>query len=162
MSEPRGRELSRRTVLKIGGATVAGAALCQLLAACNIDSGGSNNNIQGSVGRVLASQAPLPEAFRARLPVPPALEPVRRDGSTDGQITMVNNNGNSGHRHDTDCPSTPLRPNRPSTPDATTNPPADHQAPQEQQPDLQSRRSGYSDVPRHHTVGLTGFEPATP
>ncbi|WP_314502224.1 multicopper oxidase domain-containing protein [uncultured Microbacterium sp.] len=83
MSEPRRGDLSRRTVLKIGGATVAGVALSNLLAACNIDSGGSNNSIQGSAGRVLDSEAPLPEAFRARLPIPPVLEPVRRDGTTD-------------------------------------------------------------------------------
>lgn len=83
MSDPHRHELSRRTVLKIGGATVAGVALSNLLAACGIDSGGSNNSIQGSAGRVLDSEAPLSEAFRARLPIPPVLEPVRTDGITD-------------------------------------------------------------------------------
>lgn len=70
-------------VSKIGGATVAGVALPSLSAACNIDSGGSDNSIQGSAGRVLGSEAPLPEAFRAHLPIPPVLEPVHRDGSAD-------------------------------------------------------------------------------
>ncbi len=83
MSEPRRGDPPRRAELKIGGATVAGVALSNLLAACGIDSGGSNNSIQESAGRVLDSQAPLPEAFRARLPIPPVLEPVRRSGTTD-------------------------------------------------------------------------------
>ncbi|TRY18173.1 multicopper oxidase family protein [Tessaracoccus rhinocerotis] len=83
MSESHRGGLSRRTGLKIGGATVAGVALSNLLAACGIDSGGFNNSTQGSAGRVLESEVPLPEAFRSRLPIPPVLEPVHRDGTTD-------------------------------------------------------------------------------
>ncbi|MFF0945332.1 multicopper oxidase domain-containing protein [Kocuria sp. CPCC 205300] len=32
---------------------------------------------------MLGSQAPLPEAFRTTLPIPPALQPIRSTGSTD-------------------------------------------------------------------------------
>jgi hypothetical protein len=41
-------------------------------------------------------------------------------------------------------------------------PPANHPAPQRNSPNPRSVGSGYSDVLRHHNVGLTGFEPATP
>ena len=50
----------------------------------------------------------------------------------------------------------------PSTPPATTNPPEHprtHRRPEMTKPDP-GRGSGRSDVLRHHTVGLTGFEPA--
>ncbi|OQS12956.1 copper oxidase [Nocardia donostiensis] len=76
-------ELSRRTVLRIGGFTVAGVAFSNLLAACGIDSGGSNNSTQGSAGRLLKSQVDLPEAFRTPLPIPPVLQPVRTDDEAD-------------------------------------------------------------------------------
>jgi len=76
-------DLSRRTVLKVGGATVAGFALSNLLAACDLDSGGSNNSTQGSAGRLLKSEVELPDAFRVPLPIPPVLQPVRRDDTAD-------------------------------------------------------------------------------
>ncbi len=66
MTEPHNFELTRRSALKIGGASVVGIALAPLLASCGIDSE-SNNSAQGSAGRVLDSEAPLPEAFRAQL-----------------------------------------------------------------------------------------------
>lgn len=82
MTEPHNFELTRRSALKVGGASVVGIVLAPLLASCGIGSE-SNNSTQGSAGRVLDSEAPLPEAFRARLPIPPVLDPVRRDGTTD-------------------------------------------------------------------------------
>lgn len=82
MTEPHNFELTRRSALKVGGASVVGIVLAPLLASCGIGSE-SNNSTQGSAGRVLDSEAPLPEAFRARLPIPPVLDPVRRDETTD-------------------------------------------------------------------------------
>jgi spore coat protein A len=76
-------ELPRRAVLKIGGGAVVGGALSSLLTACGIDSGGSNNSVQGSAGRLVKSEAELPESFRASLPIPPVLQPVRRDAVAD-------------------------------------------------------------------------------
>jgi spore coat protein A len=70
-------------VLKIGGAAVAGIALSELLAGCGIDSGGSNNSTQGSAGRLLTSEVELPGPFRASLPIPPVLQPVRKDELAD-------------------------------------------------------------------------------
>jgi hypothetical protein len=52
--------------------------------------------------------------------------------------------------------------NSSSTPDATTNPSQRLTAPQRTSPNLRNAGPGYSYVLRHHTVGLTGFEPATP
>lgn len=97
MTEPSRGRLSRRTALRIGGAAVVGGTLAHLVAACDIDGGGSNTSTQGSAGRVVDSEAPLPEAFRAALPIPPVLEPIRRDGDTDhyevtqriGQATIL-------------------------------------------------------------------------
>ncbi|WP_245672281.1 multicopper oxidase family protein [Nocardia anaemiae] len=37
----------------------------------------------GEPGRLLVSRAPLPRPFQARLPIPPVLEPVRSDATTD-------------------------------------------------------------------------------
>ncbi|AOS62947.1 multicopper oxidase family protein [Actinoalloteichus hymeniacidonis] len=63
--------LPRRVVLRIlGGAVVA----LPLLAGCAD---------QGSTGILVPSAAPLPEPFGVPLPIPPVLEPVRTDESTD-------------------------------------------------------------------------------
>lgn len=63
--------LTRRQLLQLaGGAAVA----VPFAAAC----GGS-----GSTGQLLRSGARLPEPFQVPLPVPPVLEPTRRDGDTD-------------------------------------------------------------------------------
>lgn len=83
MTELHDGELSRRTALKVGGGAVIGVALTNFLTACSIDSGGGNNSAQGSAGVLLRSEAPLPEAFTARLPIPPVLAPVHQDGTTD-------------------------------------------------------------------------------
>ena len=82
MSDLHRFELTRRSALKIGGASVVSIGLATLFTSCGIGSE-SNNSTQGSAGRLLDSEAPLPEAFRARLPIPPILEPVRRDETTD-------------------------------------------------------------------------------
>jgi spore coat protein A len=76
--------VNRRRFLAAGGATAALAAL----AGCGsvgglLPSGGGNNSTQGSAGQELASETPLPPPFRAPLPIPPVLEPVRSDGGTD-------------------------------------------------------------------------------
>lgn len=72
--------LSRRDFLGLGVATGAGLAL----ASCGVvPSGGANITTQGSAGAVLRSEVPLPAPFRAPLPVPPVLQPVRRDATSD-------------------------------------------------------------------------------
>ncbi len=72
--------LSRKDFLRLGVA--AGAGL--VLPSCGvITSGGANISSQGSAGAVLKSAIRLPEPFRAPLPVPPMLQPVRRDATTD-------------------------------------------------------------------------------
>lgn len=76
-----GPELSRRTVLRLG--TTAGLVGGLFSTGCGIDSGGANNSIQGSAGRLLRSEATLPEPFRAALPIPPVLRPTRIDATTD-------------------------------------------------------------------------------
>jgi spore coat protein A len=74
-------------VLRAGVAAAAGGAAARLLASCSvltsIDSGGSNNSIEGSAGRILRSTAPLPEPFTVALPIPPVLRPARVDADTD-------------------------------------------------------------------------------
>lgn len=66
--------MNRRTLLRAGGALVAGGALApfapRLLA-------------EGQPGTVLPSVAPRPPAFRVPLPVPPVLRPARTDATTD-------------------------------------------------------------------------------
>jgi spore coat protein A len=42
-----------------------------------------NNSTQGSAGTLLKSAAKLPEPFRVPLPIPPVLEPIRTDATTD-------------------------------------------------------------------------------
>lgn len=75
--------LTRRALLHVGAAT-GGIALSSLLASCGLlDGGGANDSAQGSAGLVLESEAPLPQPFHTRLPIPPLLEPVRRDSEAD-------------------------------------------------------------------------------
>jgi FtsP/CotA-like multicopper oxidase with cupredoxin domain len=66
--------VKRRTLLRAGGAIAAAGAAApfapRLLA-------------EGQPGTLLASAAPLPPAFQARLPVPPVLAPVRTDATAD-------------------------------------------------------------------------------
>lgn len=83
MSPAEPTPVTRRTVLRGGAAAVAGLGIARVLTACGIDSGGSNNSIEGSAGRVLSSEAPLPEPFQVPLPIPPLLQPVRRTEDTD-------------------------------------------------------------------------------
>jgi hypothetical protein len=82
---PDGQELwsiSRRDFLKMGmkGAAVLflpfGASGCGGLTA-------GNNSTQGSAGTLLKSAAKLPGPFRVPLPIPPVLEPIRTDATTD-------------------------------------------------------------------------------
>jgi len=76
--------VNRRRFLAAGGTTAALAALAGCGAAAGLlPSGGGNNSVQGSAGAVLTSEVPLPPPFRAPLPIPPVLQPVRRDGGTD-------------------------------------------------------------------------------
>jgi spore coat protein A len=74
--------MNRRRFLAMGGATLAALAGCGSVGGQG-PSGGSNDSTQGSAGQQLASGAPLPAPFRVPLPIPPVLEPVRRDGGTD-------------------------------------------------------------------------------
>src|SRR5918996_1749111 len=77
-----GMSISRRDFLKMGmkGAAVLflpfGASGCGGLTA-------GNNSTQGSAGTLLKSAAKLPEPFRMPLPIPPVLEPIRTDATTD-------------------------------------------------------------------------------
>jgi spore coat protein A, manganese oxidase len=77
-----GMNISRRDFLKMGmkGAAVLflpfGASGCGGLIA-------GNNSTQGSAGTLLKSAAKLPEPFRMPLPIPPVLEPIRTDATTD-------------------------------------------------------------------------------
>ncbi|GAB3284994.1 multicopper oxidase family protein [Kineosporia babensis] len=43
----------------------------------------ANTSMEGSAGRLLPSQAPLPKPFQRALPLPPVLKPVRTDADTD-------------------------------------------------------------------------------
>src|ERR687889_477916 len=77
-----GMNISRRDFLKMGmkGAAVLflpfGASGCGGLTA-------GNNSTQGSAGTLLKSAAKLPGPFRVPLPIPPVLEPIRTDATTD-------------------------------------------------------------------------------
>jgi spore coat protein A, manganese oxidase len=80
--------LSRRDALRLGLAAGGGLLLPAGLAACDGGGGGglgggANVGAQGSAGRLLRSQVPLPEPFRVPLPVPPVLPPVRSDHTGD-------------------------------------------------------------------------------
>jgi spore coat protein A len=76
--------VNRRWFLAAGGVTAALTALsgCGSVGGL-LASGGANNSAQGSAGEALRSEAPLPPPFRARLPIPPVLQPARRDGGAD-------------------------------------------------------------------------------
>lgn len=67
--------MNRRYLLKLGIASAASLALP--FSACSVFGG------EEQVGEVLPSEATLPEPFGVRLPVPPVLNPVRRDSDTD-------------------------------------------------------------------------------
>jgi spore coat protein A, manganese oxidase len=69
-------KISRREFLKLG--LVSGAALVLPLGAQGCSSVGQN-----LTGRLLPSEARLPEPFRVPLPVPPVLRPVRSDAQAD-------------------------------------------------------------------------------
>jgi spore coat protein A, manganese oxidase len=80
--------VSRRDALRLGLAAGASLLLPAGLMACSGGGGGglgggANVGTQGSAGRLLKSQAPLPEPFGVPLPVPPVLRPVRSDGTGD-------------------------------------------------------------------------------
>ncbi len=75
-------KLSRREFLKLGLVGGAGLFLPFGISGCGGLFAG-NNSAEGSAGTLLKSTARLPEPFAAPLPVPPVLEPVRSDASTD-------------------------------------------------------------------------------
>ncbi|MFI8456078.1 multicopper oxidase family protein [Kitasatospora sp. NPDC085464] len=70
--------MNRRRFLGIGASVLGAGAL----AAVAVPSAALLFTA-GRPGRLLASELDLPEAFRAPLPVPPVLKPVRTDGTTD-------------------------------------------------------------------------------
>jgi spore coat protein A len=68
--------LARRRFLGLAGGVGLGALGIGGLAGC----GGGE---PGQTGQELRSRLPLPAPFRARLPIPPVKQPVRRDADTD-------------------------------------------------------------------------------
>lgn len=72
-STPTRRDLFRLTVV---GTLLAGCGGRTVEHSANI-------SMQGSAGRLLPSEAPLPQPFTRKLPVPRVLKPVRTDGTTD-------------------------------------------------------------------------------
>ncbi|WP_030257684.1 MULTISPECIES: multicopper oxidase family protein [Streptomyces] len=70
--------MNRRRFLGIGGSVLGAGAL----AAVAVPSA-ARLFAEGRPGRLLTSELDLPEAFRIPLPVPPLLQPVRTDGTTD-------------------------------------------------------------------------------
>jgi spore coat protein A, manganese oxidase len=81
MPDPRSIDLSRRTLLKIGGITLGGVTLPNLLAGCSI--GSPSVEAQGSAGKMLESKTTLPKPFHTTLPIPPVLQPIRSDTTGD-------------------------------------------------------------------------------
>src|SRR5918997_2146822 len=77
-----GMSISRRDFLKMGMKGTAGLFLPFGVSGCSGLSAG-NNSTQGSAGTLLKSAAKLPEPFRVPLPIPPVLEPIRTDATTD-------------------------------------------------------------------------------
>src|SRR5918999_4108442 len=77
-----GMSISRRDFLKMGMMGTAGLFLPFGVSGCSGLSAG-NNSTQGSAGTLLKSAAKLPEPFRVPLPIPPVLEPIRTDATTD-------------------------------------------------------------------------------
>ncbi|MBT0770127.1 multicopper oxidase domain-containing protein [Kineosporia sp. J2-2] len=71
---------TRRDLLRL---TLLGATAPALLTACGGSTEQTNAGTEGSAGRLLASQAPLPEPFTRPLPLPRVLEPVRSESGTD-------------------------------------------------------------------------------
>jgi spore coat protein A, manganese oxidase len=74
---------SRKEFLRRGLVGGAGLLLPFGLTGCGCSSGGGNNSCQGSAGVMLESAAELPEPFTVPLPVPPVLDPVRSDATSD-------------------------------------------------------------------------------
>jgi len=74
-------KFSRKEFLRLGLVGGAGLFLPLSASGCGLIFG--NDSAQGSAGAVLRSAARLYEPFVVPLPVPPVLEPVRRDASTD-------------------------------------------------------------------------------
>src|SRR5918997_6976640 len=75
-------KISREDFLRLGLAGGAGMFLPFGIWGCGGLTAG-NNSAEGSAGTLLESTARLPEPFGVPLPVPPVLEPVRSDASTD-------------------------------------------------------------------------------
>lgn len=71
-------DLSRRRFLRAGAGVGAVAALGATGWAAN-----ERLFTPGQPGRLLRSEAPLPQPFRIPLPIPPVLEPTRRDATAD-------------------------------------------------------------------------------
>ena len=77
-------KLSRRELLRLGLVGGAGLLLPIGVTTCGSSSNsGANITTQRSAGTLLKSAARLPEPFTVPLPIPPVLEPVRRDESGD-------------------------------------------------------------------------------
>ncbi|GAB6898736.1 multicopper oxidase family protein [Kineosporia succinea] len=76
---------SRRTLFRLALTGLTGAGAPLLLTGCGGRSENSSANVstQGSAGRLLPSEAPLPEPFGRALPVPRVLKPVRTEPGTD-------------------------------------------------------------------------------
>ena len=75
-------KISREEFLRLGLVGGAGMFLPFGVWGCGGLTAG-NNSAEGSAGTLLESTARLPEPFGVPLPVPPVLEPVRSDASTD-------------------------------------------------------------------------------
>ncbi|GAA3625622.1 multicopper oxidase family protein [Kineosporia mesophila] len=93
---------SRRDLFRIGGLALTAPVL---LAGCGSGVRESANvSTQGSAGRLLPSEATLPEPFVRALPVPRVLAPVRTDGTTEYyEITQK-----AGNSQILDGPKTPV------------------------------------------------------
>ena len=74
--------ISRREFLKLGMMSTAGLVLPFGVSGCGGLTAG-NYSAEGSAGTLLKSAARLPEPFKVALPVPPVLQPVRTDNTTD-------------------------------------------------------------------------------
>ncbi|WP_232376685.1 multicopper oxidase family protein [Amycolatopsis aidingensis] len=81
--------LSRKEFLKLAGTITVAAAVNT---ACSNDdqfdgsdfpADGGGGDTGDTAGEVVPSEAPIPPAFQARLPVPPVLSPTRTDATTD-------------------------------------------------------------------------------
>ncbi|SOB81165.1 multicopper oxidase family protein [Streptomyces sp. 1331.2] len=70
--------MNRRRFLGIGVSALGAGALAAVAAPS-----AARLFAAGQPGRLLTSELDLPEAFRIPLPVPPVLQPVRTDGTTD-------------------------------------------------------------------------------